>query len=69
MNDSKHTYVGAAASFDRTADDGWPEDAGLWPIEGSAAHPVQYSHQPLQGSERPSLSERVRSFLLGSTQT
>lgn len=32
MNRLNKTYVGAAVFFDRTADDGWPEDAGWWPL-------------------------------------
>jgi hypothetical protein len=32
MREQKKTYVGAAVFFERLADDGWPEDAGLWPF-------------------------------------
>jgi len=34
MKDPKKTYVGAAVFFERPADDGWPEDAGSWPMDG-----------------------------------
>jgi hypothetical protein len=36
MKAPKKAYVGAAVIFERVADDGWPEDAGLWPIDGRA---------------------------------
>ena len=34
MKDITMTCLGAAVYFDGLADDGWPEDAGLWPTDG-----------------------------------
>ena len=39
MKESPNIYLGGAILFDRLADDGWPEDAGRWPI-GYNAPPV-----------------------------
>jgi len=60
MKEPKKTYVGAAVFFDRPADDGWPEDAGLWPI-GEWPPPPASSHERFQTIRR--LSQLIKSFL------
>ena len=60
MKELKRTYVGAAVFFERLADDGWPEDAGLWPIGGWPSPPAN-SHERLQTIRR--LSQLIKSLL------
>ena len=61
MKDPK-TYVSAAAAFERTADDGWPEDAGWWPerIGRRPLHTVDFD-TPNQEEGRLSLSQFMKS--------
>jgi hypothetical protein len=63
MKEPKKTYVGAAVVFERLADDGWPEDAGSWPIDGCTSRPVNCSDVCVQGARRRSLSQRIKSLL------
>src|SRR5262245_41433584 len=51
MKEPTKTYVGLAVIFDRLADDGWPEDAGWWPIGGCTLPPVACSPR-VQGIRR-----------------
>jgi len=51
MKEPKKTYVGAAVFFDRLADDGWPEGAGLWPI-GEWTSPPGNSYERFQEIRR-----------------
>jgi hypothetical protein len=69
MKQSKKTYVGAAVFFDRLADDGWPEDAGRWPISGCSSPPVECPHERVQGVRRLSLSQLIRSLLRNRNRT
>ena len=59
MKEPKKTYVGAAVFFERLADDGWPEDAGWWPIGGCTSPPVTYSDERVQGARRRSSRSSV----------
>ena len=63
MKEPKKTCVGAAVYFERLADDGWPEDAGSWPIDGGVSRPVNCSDVYVQGARRPPLSQRIKSLL------
>ena len=49
--------------FERLVDDGWPEDAGWWPIGGCLSPPVRCSHQRVQGIRRLSPSRFIKSLL------
>lgn len=46
--------VDRVAIFERLADDGWPEDAGSWPISGNSSSEATFfyaesgSHSPAQ---------------------
>jgi hypothetical protein len=61
MKEAGKTYVGAAVFFERPADDGWLEDA-------SAS--VQLSDQRVQGANRLSLSQWMKSlFRTGRNKT
>jgi len=63
MKEQKKTYAGAAVFFERTADDGWPEDAGLWPLNGFNTPPIKYPDERVEGAKRLSLSQLVKSLL------
>ena len=63
MKEHKKTYVGAAVFFERLADDGWPEDAGLWPFDGFASPPIKGSDEPVQAARSRSLSQLVTSLV------
>jgi hypothetical protein len=65
MKESKKSYVGSAVFFDRLADDGWPEDAGLWPERsgGPALYSSEISGQRVQGFIRFSLFQFIKSLL------
>jgi hypothetical protein len=65
MKKPKNTYVGAAVFFERLADDGWPEDAGLWPIGESTSPPGKCSPERVQGVRRLSLLQFIKSLLRG----
>ena len=52
MKEPKKTYVGLAVFFDRLADDGWPEDAGLWPLDGFTTPPIKYPDERVQAAVR-----------------
>jgi hypothetical protein len=58
---------GSAVLFDWPADDGWPDDAGLWPwrIGGRTLRPVQFSGEGVQGVRRLFISKFIK-FLLRS---
>lgn len=40
-------YGGAALPFERLADDGWPDDAGYWPVGWPATRPNRESRRTL----------------------
>ena len=61
----KKTYVGAAVSFERAADDGWPDDAGLWPIDGGASRLANRSEACAQRDIRSSVIQRLKALLPG----
>ena len=63
----KKTYVGAAVFFDRLADDGWSEDAGLWPIDGRTLPPAKRLHKRVPGVRR--FSQFIKSLLRNLNRT
>ena len=63
MNQSSKSYVYAAIRVDSPADDGWPEDAGLWPLCGSTSNPAAISGISSRTAGRPANNRRLRSFL------
>ena len=63
MKEQKKTYVGAAVFFERLADDGWPEDAGLWPFDGFTPPPIKCLDERVQGARRLSVSQFVKSLV------
>jgi hypothetical protein len=68
MKAPKKTYVGAAVVFERVADDGWPEDAGLWPIDGRTPRPVN-GEACVRGIRWPPLSQFTKPLLRRGDQT
>ena len=62
---------GAAVFFERPADDGWPDDASLWPWRtgGHTLHAVNYSDERIQGVRRLSISEFIKSLLRSRHRT
>ena len=60
MKAPKKTHVGAAVFFERLADDGWPEDAGCWPIGGCPSSPVKRCDEPVQLVRRRSMLQFIR---------
>jgi len=63
MKEKKKTYVGAAVFFERQADDGWPEDAGLWPFDGFTPPPIKCPDGRVQEARRLSFSRFVKSLV------
>lgn len=67
MKKPKKTYVGAAVFFERVADDGWPEDAGLWSVDvgGCRLHTNSVTHpkECVRQVRRLSLSSFIQSIL------
>jgi hypothetical protein len=63
MKEQKKTYVGAAVFFERLADDGWPEDTGLWPFDEWTS-PAN-SHERVRGVRR--LSRLIESYFRSCT--
>jgi hypothetical protein len=63
MKALKKTYVGSAVFFERLADDGWPEDAGWWPMDECTSSPVKCSDERVLAVKRRSLSQCVKSLL------
>ena len=59
MEEPEKTYVCVEVFFERLADDGWPEDAGLWPIR-EWTPPIFHSHERVQRIGR--LSQLIASF-------
>jgi hypothetical protein len=57
MKEPKNTYL---VIPDRAADDGWPEDAGLWPLDGSNSHPSKSSDALVAGVSHPSMWQRIK---------
>ena len=49
MKETKKPGVGAAVFCERLADDGWPEDAGWWPLDRYTAPLVKSSRERVQG--------------------
>jgi len=68
MKEPKRTYVGAAVFFERLADDGWAEDAGLWPFDGFTSPPIKYPDERVQGLRRLSLSQFVKSLVRSASR-
>ena len=64
MKDSK-VYASSALSVERLADDGWPEDAGWWPLFGPASLSAAYCHQAA-GRRFP--SQVIQSFVRRSIE-
>jgi hypothetical protein len=69
MDEARKTYVSAAVFFERLADDGWPEDAGRWPISGCTSAPIKSSHRRAHGVRRLSPSGLVKSLLQNRRRT
>jgi hypothetical protein len=69
MKEPKKTYVGMAVFFDRLADDGWPEDAGLWPIGRYTLPPVECSRERIQGIRQLFPSQFIKSLLRNRNRT
>jgi hypothetical protein len=65
MKEAK-TYVGAAVFYEREADDGWPEDAGLWPIDGYTSHLANRAEVGVQFDRRHSVFQRLKALLPSS---
>jgi hypothetical protein len=63
MKEQKKIYVDAAVFFERLADDGWPEDAGLWPFDGFISPPVKCSHECVQRVRRLFRSQFIKCLL------
>ena len=63
MEELKRAHTDAAVSFERLADDGWPEDAGWWPIEGPTSPSVKSSQERVQGVSRLSPSQLIKSLM------
>ena len=63
MREQKKAYVGAAVFFERLADDGRPEDPGLWPFDGFTSPPIKCPGEPVQEATRLSLSQFVKSLV------
>jgi hypothetical protein len=61
MKEPMNTCGGATVLFERLADDGWPDDAGCWPI-GWTSPPVPRSHEPIQGIRGLSPSRFIKSL-------
>jgi hypothetical protein len=57
MREPDKSYESATAVCERLADDGWPEDAGLWPVAALAKN----SNERVQGFRR--VSQLVKSLL------
>ncbi len=70
MKEPKKTYVGAAVFFERVADDGWPEDAGLSPqrLSGFALGPLN-TEERVKGAKRLSPSQFIKSLLRSANCT
>jgi len=62
------TQIGAGVFRDLAADDGWPEDAGLWPLEGVTPRSDPYWQETVDRAGQPALFPRLRSFLRSVTQ-
>jgi hypothetical protein len=65
MKEPQKIYVGAAVFFDHVADDGWPGDAGLWPVDGGTSRSVDRAAVNVDKPRHPSLPQRLQ-FLLFS---
>ena len=63
MKDQKKTYVGPAVFFERLADGGWPEDAGLWPLDGFTSPPIKCPDERVQR-----VSQFVKSLMRNSSR-
>ena len=66
VKEQKKTYVGAAVFFERLADDGWPEDAGMWPFDGLNSPRTKGPSERGQKARRLSLALLVKSFVRSS---
>ena len=51
MKAPKRTNVSTAVFFEKPAHDGWPEDAGGWPISGCALSPVEWPGEASRSSQ------------------
>ena len=63
MKEARKTYVGAAVFFERLADDGWPEDAGFWEIDGCGPRPVHRAQARVREVSRRSPFQLAKSLL------
>jgi hypothetical protein len=63
MKASKTTYGVAAVVFERLADDGWPDDAGWWPLGGRVSTANRPFEQRVQIVRDRSLSQFTKSLL------
>jgi hypothetical protein len=67
MKETMRTQIEADVFRDRAADDGWPEDAGLRPLEGGTPDSDQYWREPVArpcGDQRAELSgNELRRFV------
>ena len=63
MKAPKTTSGGAAVVFERLADDGWPEDAGWWPLGGCVEPTNQRFEESILVVRRRSLSQFTKSLL------
>lgn len=63
MQHPNKTYVGAAVFFERLADDGWPEEAGFWPIGGCTSSSLKCPDERIPGVRRMSVSHLIEILL------
>jgi hypothetical protein len=63
MKKPKEAYVGAGVFFERLADDGWPEDAGWWPI-GGCTSPLVSAPTSASRESQPAFSLSVHQILI-----
>ena len=68
----RYTDLGAAqpALFsERPADDGWPEDAGLWPIDACIPATPECSYERGKEERQLSIFQFVKSWLRNGNRT
>ena len=69
MKAPKSTNVSTAVFFEKPAHDGWPEDAGGWPISGCVLSPVEWPGGQAQVVRRGALRRLIKLLLRRETRT